>query len=105
MLFSLKKLTVKKLELPSEENLSHEESETIKSLLNYPSLERIFDAEAAHNLFAIKLKMRSTIEELERVVRRGAKNDADKAARAVKGLQTTLDFIAELEKSRQTPSK
>lgn len=87
------------------ENSTVETAETIKSLLHYPSLERVFDPTDARRLPALKQKMRSTIDDLERVVRRGSKDDAERAARAVEAFKVTLDFLDELETARQTQSK
>ncbi len=96
---------VKNSEPNSAENLSVAEAEIIKSLLNYPSLERVFDANAAQNLNSIKQKMRSTVDDLERVIRRGAKSDAEKAATAIKAIQTTLALLEEIEKSRHSNAR
>lgn len=87
------------------EELSAAKAETIKSLLNYPSLERVFDPHNADNLSALKQKMRATIDDLERVVRRGSKTDAERAAIAVEAIQTTLHFLEEIESARQSKTK
>lgn len=75
------------------------EKDIIKSLLNYPSLDKIFSDAA--NLSATRKQMRSTIDDLERVIRRGTKDDAEKAAAAVKAFQTVLNFLDELENLRK----
>lgn len=87
------------------EETTAENAEVIKSLLNYPSLEKVFEAADGRNLTATKEKMRLTIDDLERVIRRGTKDDAEKAAAAVKSFQTVLSFLDELESLRQANSK
>ena len=84
------------------EKLTAEETETINSLLNYPSLEKVFDATDPRNPSAMKQKMQSTIDDLERVIRRGSKDDAEKAARAVEAYKIVLNFLDELETARQS---
>lgn len=80
-----------------------ESAEIIGSLVHYPSLEAAFaDAEI---LLAIKEKMRLAIEDLERVVRRGNKADAEKATLTIKALQATMKFLDELETLRHAQSK
>lgn len=87
------------------ENLNPEEIETIKSLLNYPSLENFFDPTDSRKQPEMRQKMQSTVDDLERVIRRGTKDDAEKAARAVEAYKTVLSFLDELENMRQTQAK
>lgn len=81
-----------------------DERETIESLLNYPSLERAFAGDIAAGAEKIKQKMRSSVVELERVVRRGAQNEAEKAERVLAAYKTTLQFLEELENRRKNVS-
>ena len=76
--------------------------EIIESLFKYPSLEKVFDREDSEKLSAMKQKMQATLEDLERVVRRGAKEDAAKAAKVIAAYQTALKFLDELETIRRT---
>lgn len=82
-----------------------ETAEIIQSLLNYPSLEKVFEAGDGRNLAATRSKMQATIDELERVIRRGTNADAEKAAVVVKAFQTVLNFLDELENLRRSSSK
>ena len=82
------------------QKISPEELAIIESLLKYPSLEKVFDRTDA--LPALKRRMTATLEDLERVVRRGAKEDAAKAAKVVAAYQTALKFLDELEAIRQS---
>ncbi len=92
---------MKQPESKQAENINREEIETIKSLLNYPSLEKIFDQADWRSPAAMKQKMQSTVDDLERVIRRGTKDDAEKAARAAEAYKTVLSFLNELENARQ----
>ena len=96
---------MKQTESNPAEKLSHEEIEIINSLLNYPSLEKVFDPTDSRNPSAIKQKMQSTIDDLERVIRRGSKDDAEKAARAVEAYKIVLGFLDELETARQAQAR
>ena len=86
----------------TDQNIIPEEAAIIESLFNYPSLEKVFDRENVYQLPLMKQKMTATIEELERVVRRGSQQDAAKAAKVITAYQTALSFLSELEAIRQT---
>lgn len=92
---------VKQTEPKPSENLSQQEISVIRSLLNYPTLERVFDSDKPNNLVDVKQKMTSAIEDLERVIRRGNSEDAAKAVKAVDAYKTTLNFLNEIENLRR----
>lgn len=96
---------MKRFENAAAEPLTDEEKETIESLLQYPSLERVFDISQPHNLTDIRRKMESNIRELERIIRGGAQQNADRAAKVVAAYQTTINFLGELETMRGNQSK
>lgn len=96
---------MKRFEADAPNNLTDEEKETIESLLQYPSLERVFEGGDAHNLAETKKKMRSSVALLERTIRSGAKADADRAAKIVAAYRTTMAFLDELEIRRAGQSK
>jgi len=96
---------VKQSKANQAENLNAEEMEIIKSLLNYPSLEKVFDQTDLRKQPEMKQKMQFTIDDLERVIRRGTKDDAEKAARAVEAYKTVLGFLDELENMRQAQAE
>jgi hypothetical protein len=83
--------------------LTEEERETIESLVNYPSLERAFEQENAQTTGAekIKQKMEGSVAEFERVLRRGARAEAERAERILTAYKTTLAFLDELEQMRK----
>lgn len=92
-------LKVKQLE--SNRKISPEESEIIESLFKYPSLEKVFDSPDASRLTAMKRQMQATVDDLERIIRRGSKEDAAQAAKVVEAYRIALDFLDELETIRQ----
>lgn len=75
--------------------------EIIESLFKYPSLEKVFAPTDVRQLSAMKQKMQPTVDDFERVVRRGSKDDAEKAAKVIEADQTALKFSGELETIRQ----
>jgi pantoate kinase len=85
----------------SNRKISLEEAELIESLFKYPSLEAVFDSKDASQLAVMKRKMQATVDDLERVIRRGTKEDAGKAAKAVEAYRIALNFLDELETIRQ----
>lgn len=82
-------------------NSTEVERKTAELLLKYPSLEEVFDENQLRNLPETKRKIEETINELERTVRVGSKEEAEKASRVIEACTTTLDFLAELEERRK----
>ncbi|HEY0429756.1 MAG TPA: hypothetical protein VGC76_18380 [Pyrinomonadaceae bacterium] len=82
-----------------------EERALIEVLIKYPSLEKAFDRTAPDGFAEIKQKMQATTANLERVVRRGKKTDAERASLIVAAIQTTIDFLVEMEKIAKTRAK
>jgi hypothetical protein len=84
-----------------EPELTTEEQELIESLIKYPALESAFDRNAPAGFAEIRQKLLSTVTNLERVVRRGEKSDAARAAIIITAYQTAISFLSELEKLGQ----
>lgn len=82
-----------------------EELETIAALLKYPSLEKVFDAGAPDGYERTKKTMNGVIVELERVLRRGTKKDAERAEIILEAYRTALNFLDELENIRRRQAK
>lgn len=80
-----------------EPELSKEERGLIESLIKYPALESVFDQNAPAGFSEIKQKLLSTVTNLERVIRRGEKSDAERATIVVTAYQTAISFLSELE--------
>jgi hypothetical protein len=77
-----------------------ENAEVIESLLKYPALEKVFDG-APHNYERTKQKMTETVTDLERVLRRGSRTDAEKAEKIIAAYRTALKFLDEIEQLRK----
>ena len=86
-------------------DLTEEERETIAALLHYPALEKVFDHAQPPQLEDLRRKMQSNIVELERIVRSGARSEADRAATIIEAYRTTLGFLGVLEEARKNQAK
>lgn len=73
----------------------------LSSLLNYPSIGRLFDGPDPNALENMRSRLSATARELERIVRQGTKEDAEKAGRVIKAINVTLDFLNTLEQMRR----
>lgn len=90
---------------PKTDKSTPEEIETIEALLKYPSLEKVFDAAAPDSYEKTKRTMNGVIAELERVIRRGTKQDAERAEKILEAYRTALNFLDELENIRRKQSR
>ena len=79
-------------------NLEPELKEEERELIEYPALESVFDRNAPAGFSEIRQKLLSTVTNLERVIRRGEKSDAERAAIIVTAYQGAINFLSELEK-------
>lgn len=73
----------------------------LSSVFNYPSLGQLFDAGDARPLEEMRARLNRTGQDLERVVRQGPKEDAERAARAARAVAVTLQFLDDLERLRR----
>ena len=71
------------------------------SVFNYPSLGKLFDEADPRALEEMRVRLKRTEQDLERVVRQGPKEDAERAARAARAVELTLKFLADLEQMRR----
>ena len=90
---------------PKSDKSTPEEIETIEALLKYPSLEKVFDAATPDSYEKTKRTMSGVIAELERVIRRGTKQDAERAETILEAYRTALNFLDELENIRRKQAK
>lgn len=70
----------------------------LASLYHYPSLGRLFEQPGSAALAEMRARLNRTHQDLARVVRQGSREDADRAARASRALETTLTLLDDLEK-------
>lgn len=73
----------------------------LASVFNYPSLGQLFDGADTRALEEMRARLARTTQDLERVVRQGPKEDAERAARAVRAVGVALQFLSDLEQLRR----
>ncbi|HEX5709289.1 MAG TPA: hypothetical protein VFX96_18440 [Pyrinomonadaceae bacterium] len=73
----------------------------LSSVFNYPALGQLFDSTDTRALEEMRARLARTGQDLERVVRQGPKEDAERASRAARAVNVTLEFLNELEKMRR----
>ena len=71
------------------------------ALFNFPSLGRLFEGTDAEPLREMRARLERTRQELERVIRQGSKEDAERASQANEAYQTTLALFDKLEEIRR----
>lgn len=77
----------------------------LSTVFNYPSLGQLFDSGGERPLEEMRAKLTRTSQDLERVVRQGPKEDAERAARAARAVAVTLQFLDDLERLRREGPK
>ena len=75
-------------------------AEDLAALYNYPSIGQLFSTADLHLLDEFRAKITRLYEDLERIVRRGSKEDAEKAARVADAVKITLEFLQTLEQTQ-----
>lgn len=77
---------------------------------NAPDLSKLFDYPAVGELFATAdtqgyddfcAKMTDTRQNLERIVRFGSREESERAARAARAIEVTLEFLKNLQQMRR----
>lgn len=86
---------------PGPEQTRPEEVAELSSIFNYPSLGQLFDGADARPLGEMRERLARTGQDLERVVRQGPKEDAERAARAARAVGVTLKFLDDLDRLRR----
>lgn len=76
-------------------------SEDLAKLFDYPSVGELFSTGDSRRFDEFCAKLASTRENLERIVRYGTRDEAERAGRAVRAVETTLEFLRNLQKMRQ----
>lgn len=82
---------------PAGGSPTEESTGDLSSLLNYPALGRLFDGKGTESLEEMRGRLARTNQDLERVVRQGSKEDAERATRASRAVSVTLAFLEDLE--------
>lgn len=73
----------------------------LAGLFNYPSLGRLLEGGDPRALEEMRGRLARTRQELERVVRQGSREDADRAARAERAVGLTLSLLDTLDGMRR----
>lgn len=75
-------------------------AEDLAKIFHYPSIGHLFSDSNSTAIADFTSRITATRDELEKVVRHGNREEADRAGVVVKGINVTLDFIASLEQMR-----
>lgn len=73
----------------------------LAGLFHYPSLGRLLEGGDPRALEEMRGQLARTNQELERVVRQGTREDADRATRAARAVTLTLALLDSLEGMRR----
>lgn len=77
-------------------------SDDLSGIFDYPAIGELFSGSDSRRLDDFKAKLASTCEELNRIIRHGKSEEAERAQRAARGIETTLDFLDDLESRRNS---
>ena len=80
---------------------AEEKAPDLAGLFNYPSLGRLLEGGDPRALEEMRGRLARTNQELERVVRQGTREDADRAARAARAVALTLALLESLDGMRR----
>lgn len=80
-------------------------SEDLSTLFHYPAIGRLFENSDPNALAQMRQRLTLTSQNLERVIRQGTKEDAERAARALRAVGATLGLLDSLENLRQQGAK
>ena len=86
---------------PGGQRPAEDAAADLSSIFNYPSLGQLFDGADTRSLEEMRARLTRTSQDLERVVRQGPKEDADRATRATRAVSATLKFLSDLEGLRR----
>lgn len=85
------------------ENEKHldDRADELARLFDYPAVGELFSDSDPRRVddFCAGLEQRRA--DLERLIRRGTRDESDRATRAVKGIDVTLEFIRDLQNRRR----
>ncbi len=75
--------------------------EDLAKLYDYPSIGQLFSEPDTRRLDEFRLRLNTTRQNLERVIRYGDRAEAERAQRALRAVEVTLDFLQSLQKMRR----
>lgn len=74
----------------------------LSGIFDYPAIGELFSTSDSRRLDEFKAKLSSTRQELDRIIRHGKTDEAERAQRAARGIETTLEFLTDLESRRDS---
>lgn len=80
-----------------------DQASDLSALFNYPSLGRLFDRPDSPALQEMRERLKRTNQDLERVIRQGTREDAERAARVSRAYAAALALLDELAEMQQKP--
>lgn len=83
-----------------EEERAEFSAEDLAKIFHYPSIGQLFSDPTPASIDGFTSRMVSTRDQLEKIVRHGSREDADKAGTVVKSINVTLDFLQTLQSMR-----
>ena len=95
----------------SEEKLSPateaaaNDANDLSTIYHYPSLGRLFETPNTPALAEARTQLKRTHEALERVIRQGGREDAERATRATGAYKATLELLDNLEQVQSEIAK
>lgn len=84
----------------SGKEVSEFSAEDLAKLFHYPSIGQLFSGSDSTAISEFKSRMVSTRDQLEKIIRHGSREEADKAGAVIKSVDVTLDFLSSLQKMR-----
>lgn len=89
----------------SEKEISEFSAEDLAKLFHYPSIGQLFSDSNSAAIDEFRSRLGSTRDNLEKIVRHGNREDADKAGVVIKSINVTLDFLFSLQEMRLSENK
>ena len=90
---------------PATTDSSAAPASDLSTLFHYPAIGRLFENSDTSALSQMRQRLTLTSQNLERVIRQGTKDDAERAARALRAVGATLGLLDSLENLRQQGAK
>lgn len=85
---------------PNEKQNTELSREEMEKLFNYPSIGELFSEADPRRLNDFFARLFATRENLERVIRYGNRDEAERASKAANAVIVTLEFLQNLQKMR-----
>ncbi|HQU82900.1 MAG TPA: hypothetical protein PKY59_07235 [Pyrinomonadaceae bacterium] len=85
---------------PNQNEKAELSREEMEKLFNYPSIGELFSEADPRRLNDFFARLSATRENLERVIRYGNRDEAERASKAANAVSVTLEFLQNLQKMR-----